>query len=58
MFKVDDYGSVEACLKVMEAEGYTPVRRVEKPYFKESTNGVEVAGRTITFEGVLQKHEQ
>jgi hypothetical protein len=58
VFTVEEYGSVDGCLAAMEKEGYTPIRRVERPYFKESHNGVEVAGRMISFEGVLAKPEQ
>ncbi|HET6873009.1 MAG TPA: NETI motif-containing protein [Sporolactobacillaceae bacterium] len=58
VFTVEEYGSVDACLLAMSREGYTPVRRIEKPFFKEGANGVEVAGRMISFEGVLAKPEQ
>ncbi|MGV3488220.1 MAG: NETI motif-containing protein [Tuberibacillus sp.] len=58
VFQVDEYGSVDACLKAMKKEGYFPKRKVEKPLFKEGPNGIEVAGRMISFEGVLTKAEQ
>lgn len=57
-FQVEDYGSIDACLQAMEYEGYTPVRRIEKPFFKEATKGIELAGRIISFEGILAKPEQ
>lgn len=52
-FIVDINDSIEDGLKQMAEEGYTPVRRVEKPVFKEGKSGPEVMGRYITFEGKL-----
>jgi len=54
VFNVDDYKSLDECLAAMKNEGYIPKRKVEKPFFKEGPNGVEVAGRMISFEGVLE----
>lgn len=54
-FEVQKNESIENCLKRMEQEGYRPVKRIEKPIFKEvSRNGqvdYEPAGRKIIFEG-------
>ncbi|MBB2479974.1 NETI motif-containing protein [Bacillus sp. APMAM] len=54
-FEVQENESIETCLNRMEQEGYRPVRRLEKPIFKEvSRNGkvdYEPAGRKIIFEG-------
>jgi len=55
VFKVEDYGNVDACLAAMKREGYRPTRKVEKPFFKEGPSGIEVAGRSISFEAVLEK---
>ncbi|TCP24095.1 NETI protein [Scopulibacillus darangshiensis] len=53
-FIVDINGSIEACLNQMEEEGYLPVRRIEKPVFKESKKGPELIGQHIIFEGLLK----
>ncbi|PKR83967.1 NETI motif-containing protein [Heyndrickxia camelliae] len=54
-FEVLDNETIEDCLKRMDQEGYRPIRRIEKPIFKEvSHNGqvdYEPAGRKIIFEG-------
>jgi len=54
-FEVQETESIENCLNRMEKEGYRPIRRIEKPIFKEvSRNGkvdYEPAGRKIIFEG-------
>ncbi|MFC7393502.1 NETI motif-containing protein [Scopulibacillus cellulosilyticus] len=58
-FVVDINDSINDCLKSMDKEGYIPVRRIEKPIFKEGKNGPEVIGRSIVFEGRLdEKSEQ
>ncbi|HET6872571.1 MAG TPA: NETI motif-containing protein [Sporolactobacillaceae bacterium] len=55
MFSVEDYnGSVNACLEAMEKEGYTPVKRFEKPVFREGKDGPEPFKQQIVFEGVLK----
>ena len=41
----------------MREEGYMPVRRMEKPVFKETHNGVEVSHQEIIFEGKLIDNE-
>ncbi|GGH83102.1 hypothetical protein JOD43_002944 [Pullulanibacillus pueri] len=57
-FDVSDYGSIGACLDAMKAEGYTPVRRLEKPIFKEGEKSLEIHQQVIIFEGKLIKTEQ
>ncbi|MBM7646603.1 hypothetical protein JOD45_002834 [Scopulibacillus daqui] len=58
-FVVGINDSIHECLQSMEKEGYIPVRRIEKPVFKEGKNGPEIAGRSIVFEGRLnEKTEQ
>ncbi len=42
-FEVQENESIEDCLNRMKQQGYTPVRRIEKPIFQE----VEKAGETI-----------
>ncbi|PLT27494.1 NETI motif-containing protein [Peribacillus deserti] len=53
-FEVGEHESIDECLERMKAEGYTPVRRMEKPIFKEvMKNGnveYEPFGRRIVFE--------
>lgn len=34
-FEVEDGETIDECLKRIEEEGYFPVRRMEKPVFKE-----------------------
>ncbi|WP_059172252.1 NETI motif-containing protein [Bacillus sp. FJAT-27445] len=51
IFEVKDNETIDSCLKRMEEQGYVPVRRMEKPVFKEQGNEVVPAGRQILFEG-------
>ncbi|WP_449538643.1 NETI motif-containing protein [Ferdinandcohnia sp. Marseille-Q9671] len=57
-FEVQENETIDQCLERMSAEGYSPVRRMEEPLFKEvERNGeikVEPCGRKIIFEGKLQ----
>jgi len=57
-FNAGDYASLNECLKKMQELGYRPVRRVEKPVFKEGEKGLEIAQQSIIFEGKLIKYEQ
>ena len=50
-FKVEDNESLEDCLARMKEEGYTPVRRMEKPVFKEENGETVVSHQEIVFEG-------
>jgi len=53
-FEVQENESIEACLNRIKDEGYTPIRRIEKPIFKEVKLGSSVTyepmGRYIVFE--------
>lgn len=53
-FQVQDSESITDCLERIKAEGYTPIRRIEKPIFKEVKLGDSVSyepvGRNIVFE--------
>ena len=53
-FIVEDHETIDMCLERMKLEGYTPIRRTEKPIFKEvMENGKTVhepAGRKIVFD--------
>ncbi|RSD22522.1 NETI motif-containing protein [Mesobacillus subterraneus] len=57
MYEVGENESIDECLNRMKKDGYAPVRRMEKPIFKEvEKNGAadyEPAGRQIIFEAKL-----
>lgn len=62
-FNVLDGETIDDCLTRMRREGYYPVRRIEKPIFKEIIGihsvKYEPVGRQITFEGKkLKKSER
>ncbi|WP_203364334.1 NETI motif-containing protein [Bacillus sp. REN10] len=56
-FYVEQNETIDQCLERMKKEGYTPVRRMEQPVFKEEViNGEKKhtpIGREIVFEGML-----
>jgi hypothetical protein len=56
-YEVGENESIDDCLSRMTEDGYTPVRRMEKPIFKEIESGgsveYEPAGRKIVFEARL-----
>ncbi|MEH6939255.1 NETI motif-containing protein [Bacillus sp. JJ664] len=58
-FEVLENETINDCLKRMETEGYTPIKRMEVPIFSEQMiNGkmeIEPSGRKIVFEGKLNK---
>ena len=55
-FEVGENETIEACLDRMMKEGYTPVRRTEKPVFTEVKENGEVnyvpTGRIIVFDAI------
>ncbi|OCA82978.1 hypothetical protein A8F94_17680 [Bacillus sp. FJAT-27225] len=51
MFEVLENESIDECLNRMKAQGFRPVRRIEKPIFKEEGSDIVPAGRQIVFEG-------
>ena len=57
MYEVGEHESIDDCLNRMKKDGYAPVRRMEKPIFKEvekiGTVEYEPAGRQIIFEAKL-----
>jgi hypothetical protein len=53
-FRVEEFGSIDACLAQMAKENYLPVRRMEKPVFREEKQGPVRIGQEIVFEGKLQ----
>lgn len=54
MYEVGENEAIDECLNRMKKEGFAPVRRMEKPIFKEVKKGgsidYEPAGRQIIFE--------
>ncbi|MRG87398.1 NETI motif-containing protein [Salinibacillus xinjiangensis] len=53
-FKVENGESISDCLDRIAQEGYTPIKRFEKPIFKETDKGMEPVARDIMFEAILQ----
>lgn len=52
LFEVLENETIDQCLNRMKKEGYVPVRRTEKPIFKETgKDQYEPAGRQTIFEG-------
>ncbi|MCM3706175.1 MULTISPECIES: NETI motif-containing protein [Cytobacillus] len=53
-FEVQENETIDQCLERVQKAGYIPVRRTEKPIFKEVKTGSKVdyepAGRQIVFE--------
>lgn len=54
VFEVQENETIDQCLDRIQKAGYIPVRRTEKPIFKEVKTGGKVdyepAGRQIVFE--------
>nr|WP_309247006.1 NETI motif-containing protein [Sporolactobacillus shoreicorticis] len=59
-FFVKENETISQCLERMKAEGYVPIRRTERPIFRETASGPECVGRQCVFEGklILSKGEQ
>ncbi len=57
-FIVKENESIQDCLARMKEAGYQPVRRREKPIFKESDTGVEPVEREIVFDVIPAKDER
>lgn len=57
MFELQENETIDACLERMKKQGYTPIRRIEKPIFQEVLKGTETSyepvGRQILFEAKL-----
>ena len=57
VFEAGDGETLDQCLERIRKEGYQPIRRIEKPIFKEiKKNGTveyEPVGRQIIFEAML-----
>ena len=53
-YEVQDHETINQCLERIHKEGYTPIRRIEKPIFQEKMDNDQVlyepAGRQIVFE--------
>lgn len=54
--------TIDQCLERIQKAGYTPVKRVEKPIFKEVIKNGEKSfipdGQQVIFEAILNKGEQ
>lgn len=51
-FEVQDNETIAECLQRMKAAGYTPVKRFQKPIFRENDKGeIEVFKEQIIFTG-------
>ncbi|WP_245734214.1 NETI motif-containing protein [Sporolactobacillus nakayamae] len=59
-FIVGDQETITQCLERMKREGYTPIRRTEKPIFRETPSGPECFGSQCVLEGkyIPKKGEQ
>ncbi|HLU24017.1 NETI motif-containing protein [Lederbergia graminis] len=53
-FEVLENESISDCLQRMEKEGYRPVRRMEKPIFKEEKVNGEIKYTPITQKIIFQ----
>lgn len=57
-FEVFEHESVEECLNRMKVEGYSPIKRIEKPIFKEEKKGKRAEPKyyrqIIMFEGIKE----
>ena len=51
-FKVEENETIQACLQRMRDAGYMPIKRFEKPIYKENKDGsLEVLKQDIIFIG-------
>ncbi|MCL1632718.1 NETI motif-containing protein [Sporolactobacillus sp. CPB3-1] len=59
-FMVTEGETISQCVERMKSEGYMPVRRMEKPLFRETATGPECIGSQCVFEGkwIRRKGEQ
>ncbi|GEL76683.1 NETI motif-containing protein [Tenuibacillus multivorans] len=52
-YRVSDFSSVNECVDQIKKDGYMPVKRIEKPVFKEQNNqDPEPVRQEIIFEAV------
>ena len=60
VYEVEEQETIDQCLDRIQKDGYIPIKRTEKPIFKEIKEGNEFkyvpAGRQILFE--VKKSEQ
>ncbi|RYL93384.1 NETI motif-containing protein [Sporolactobacillus sp. THM7-4] len=54
-FTVGENETIDSCIERMRKEGYTPVKRVERPIFREGKTGPECIGSHCVLEGRLNK---
>lgn len=56
IYELKQNESISECLDRMASDGYQPIRRIEKPFFKEGANGPEYVAQQIVFEGILKEN--
>ncbi|RYL90938.1 NETI motif-containing protein [Sporolactobacillus sp. THM19-2] len=54
IFIVQENETIDDCLDRMKKEGYDPIMRSQRPFFREGPEGPEVAGRHCVIEGRLR----
>jgi hypothetical protein len=57
-FNVMPSEEISDCLMRMKSAGYTPVRRIEEPVFKEENGEVVFSHQEIIFEGKLEEKNE
>jgi hypothetical protein len=58
IFEVNHDETIDQCLDRIKKSGYQPIRRIEKPIFKEAGNEAIPVDRLIQFETIPLKHER
>ncbi|WP_170006332.1 NETI motif-containing protein [Bacillus fonticola] len=53
-FSVEEGENIASCLERMDREGYRPIRRMEKPLFKEEKGEKVPVSSEIRFQGELK----
>ncbi|MGP4074010.1 NETI motif-containing protein [Piscibacillus sp. B03] len=51
-YRVSDFKSINACVDQIKKDGYMPIKRFEKPVFKETKGDPEPVRQEIIFEAV------
>ncbi|QQK75312.1 NETI motif-containing protein [Salicibibacter cibarius] len=49
-YEVEENETIAECLDRIAKDGYQPVRRIEKPVFRQGNSEVEVAEQRVKFE--------
>ncbi|SEQ45361.1 NETI motif-containing protein [Piscibacillus halophilus] len=51
-YRVSDFKSINACVDQIKKDGFMPIKRIEKPVFKETSSDPEPFRQEIIFEAV------